>query len=94
VDVYAVRVRAGQRLSVRLHGPGVKGLQLALWKPGTAHVSGPSQLLASRRLLQSLRAGPRQSFGYRAPAAGWYLVEVKTASPCAGGYTLRIAKTP
>jgi SpoIID/LytB domain protein len=94
VDVYAVRVRVGQRLSVRLHGPGVKGLQLALWKPGTAHVSGPSQLLASKRLLQSLRAGPRQSFGYRAPVAGWYLVEVKTASPCAGGYTLRIAKTP
>ena len=25
VDVYAVRVRVGQRLSVRLHGPGVKG---------------------------------------------------------------------
>jgi len=93
VDVYAVRVRAGQRLSVRLHGPGVKGLQLALWKPGTQHVGGPSQLLAQKRLIQSLHAGPRQSFGYKAPASGWYLVEVKTASPCAGAYTLRVFKT-
>ena len=41
VDVYAVRVRAGQRLSVRLHGPGVKGLQLALWKPGTVQRQRP-----------------------------------------------------
>jgi SpoIID/LytB domain protein len=93
VDVYAVKVRAGQRLAVKLNGPGVKGLQLALWKPGTQHVTGSPQAVASQRLLQSLRAGPSQSFSYRTRTAGWYLVEVKTASPCAGAYSLRITKT-
>jgi stage II sporulation protein D len=94
VDVYAVKARAGQRITVKLRGPGVKGLQLALWKPGTEHVNGPPQASSSQRLLQSLRAGPSQSFRYRAASAGWYLVEVKTASPCAGAYSLRVTKTP
>ena len=92
VDVYAVRVKPGQRLSVKLNGPGLKGLQLALWRPGTQHVNG-AQLVQAQRLLQSLHAGPTQSFGYRAAAGGWYMVEVKTVSPCAGAYTLRVAKT-
>jgi hypothetical protein len=92
VDVYAVKAKAGQRLSVRLHGPGVKGLQLVLWRPGTQHVIG-AHLVQSQRLLQSLHAGPTQSFSYRAAAGGWYMVEVKTVSPCAGAYTLRVAKT-
>lgn len=94
VDVYAVKVRAGQRLTVKLRGPGVKGLQLALWKPGTEHVTGSPSAVSSQRLLQSLHAGPSQSFRYRAPSVGWYFVEVKTASPCAGAYSLRITKTP
>ena len=38
VDVYQVKLTAGQRLAVRLRGPGVKGLQLVLWRPGTEHV--------------------------------------------------------
>ena len=92
VDVYAVKVKAGQRLSARLRGPGVKGLQLVLWRPGTQHVTG-ARLIQSQRLLQSLHAGPTQSFGYRAAAGGWYMVEVRTVSPCAGAYTLRLAKT-
>jgi hypothetical protein len=44
-------------------------------------------------LLQSLHAGPTQSFRYRAASAGWYMVEVKTVVPSAGGYSLRITKT-
>jgi len=94
VDVYAVRVAAGRRLSVGLRGPGVNGLRLVLWKPGTLHVTGTSQLLARQRVFQSLHAGPTQSFQYRATLSGWYYVEVKETSPGAGPYTLRIAKTP
>ena len=94
VDVYAVRVGAGRRLAVSLHGPGIKGLQLVLWKPGTQHVNGTPQLLAAHRVLQSLRAGPNQSFQYRAATSGWYDVEVKETSPGAGPYTLRVVKTP
>lgn len=94
VDVYAVRLTVGRRLTVRLHGPGVKGLQLVLWRPGTLHVSGTPQLLASQRVFQSLHAGPNQSLQYRATRSGWYDVEVKETSAGAGAYTLRIAKTP
>jgi SpoIID/LytB domain protein len=92
VDVYSVKLRPGQRLKVSLHGPGVKGLSLVLWRPGTQHVNGAG-FLPSQRLLQSLRAGPTQSFGYRAVSSGWYMVEVKTVVPSAGAYSLRIAKT-
>jgi stage II sporulation protein D len=94
VDVYAVRVRAGERLSVALRGPGLRGLQLVLWKPGTAHVNGNPGLLKSHRLFQSRRVGPYQSLGYRATLSGWYDVEVHLTSPGAGAYALRISKTP
>jgi hypothetical protein len=93
VDVYAVRMNAGRLLSVALRGPGVKGLELVLWKPGTLHLTGTSQLLSRQRVLQSLHAGPNQSFRYRAALSGWYDVEVKETTPGAGPYVLRVAKT-
>jgi len=94
VDVYAVRVRAGEKIAVSLHGPGIRGLQLVLWKPGTAHVTGSPGVLRSHRLLQSRRAGPYQSFRYRTSSSGWYYVEVHVTSPGAGAYVLRVVKTP
>jgi stage II sporulation protein D len=93
VDVYSVRMSVGRKLSVGLHGPGVRGLQLVLWKPGTVHVSGTSSLVSRQRVFQSLHAGPTQSFQYRAAVSGWYDVEVKETSPGAGAYTLHVAKT-
>jgi subtilisin family serine protease len=93
VDVYAVRVKARERLSVRLRGPGIHGLALVIWKPGTQHVTGTPQAVASRRLFQSLRVGPNQTVQLRARASGWYRVEVKVVAPGAGPYLLQIAKT-
>ena len=93
VDVYAVRVKSGERLSVRLRGPGIRGLALAIWKPGTQHVTGRPQAVASQRLFQSLHAGPNQTVQLRARASGWYRVEVKVVAPGAGPYLLQIAKT-
>jgi stage II sporulation protein D len=94
VDVYAVRLRAGEQVSASLRGPGMKGLQLALWKPGTLHVTGKPGLLRAHRLFQSRRSGPRQSFRYQAATTGWYDVEVHLAAAGAGAYVLRIGKTP
>ncbi|HST25571.1 MAG TPA: SpoIID/LytB domain-containing protein [Gaiellaceae bacterium] len=93
IDVYAVKLTAGQRVTTRVHGPGLKGLQLALWKPGTQHVSGHSSLLRRQRVFQSLQTGPNQVFQYRAATSGWYDVEVRETSAGSGAYTLRIAKT-
>jgi SpoIID/LytB domain protein len=93
VDVYAVRIRRGQQLSVTLRGSGIARLQLVLWKPGTTHVTGKPQLLQAHRAFESLHAGPNQSFRYRTTVGGWYDVEVKVTAPGAGAYTLRIVKT-
>jgi SpoIID/LytB domain protein len=94
VDVYAVRIRAGEQLSVAVHGRGIKGLQLALWKPGTLHVLGRPSLLRAHRLFQSRHTGPFQSLRYMAAVSGWYDVEVHETSPGAGAYALRVGKTP
>jgi SpoIID/LytB domain protein len=94
IDVYRVHLDAGQRVAASLHCSASRHTQLVLWRPGTMHVEGPVKLLKSRRLVVSHRAGPRQSFTYRAGAAGWYNVEVKLASPGSGPYRLRVSKSP
>ncbi len=94
VDVYAVRVRAGDQLSIVARGRGIKGLQLALWKPGTVHVVGKPGMLRSHRVVQSRHSGPYQILRYQAGVSGWYDIEVHVASPGAGAYALRIVKTP
>jgi SpoIID/LytB domain protein len=94
VDVYSLRLSAGERLSVGVRGAGLKGLQLGLWKPGTLHVQGRSSTTRRNRLFESRHAGPNQSLSYVATASGWYDVEVHLSSPGSGPYALRIAKTP
>jgi stage II sporulation protein D len=93
VDVYSVRVIAGERLAVGLRGPGMKGLQLELWRPGTQHVDGRPSTARRNRLFESRRAGPTQSLNYVATRTGWYDVEVHVTSPGSGPYALRISKT-
>jgi hypothetical protein len=86
VDVYAIRLRAGQRLSVTLRGPARTNANLALWRPGTRTVQGtvPRRL----RVARSARPGPNEQVAYRAPAAGWYFLEVRLAGPGSGGYSV------
>ena len=94
VDVYSFRVSAGQQVSATLHGPGVKGLQLVLWRPGTQHVTGTPAMLRRQRVLESLHTGPNQTFRYRTTVGGRYDVEVRVVSPGAGAYSLRLVKGP
>ena len=46
------------------------------------------------RVTQSVRAGPNEHFVKRVGAEGWYHVEVKLTTQGAGGYRLRISKSP
>ena len=94
VDVYRVKVRAGQRIVARLTGPAGTDTNLVLWKPGTQRVEGLSAQLQGNRATQSAGSGPDERFTYRAQAGGWYYLEVKLATPGAGVYTLRYSKTP
>jgi SpoIID/LytB domain protein len=93
VDVYRVNVRRGERLRLYLRGPQETQTNLILWRPGTEHVEGLSAQLQSRRVTQSVRAGPNEAISHRASEPGWYFVEVKMAGPGSGRYSLRVAKT-
>jgi len=94
IDVYRIKLQAGQRLWASLRGPAGTDTNLALWRPGTARVEGLSPQVQANRVTQSVRAGPNESFSYRAVRGGWYFVEVKLGTPGSGGYALRLVKSP
>jgi hypothetical protein len=91
-DVYKTYVRRGQRLAVTLDGPRGADTNLVLWKPGTRRVEGLSPSLQRQRAAQSARPGSRERLSYRAPAAGWYYVQVRIGSRDAGPYRLTLSK--
>ncbi len=97
IDVYRVRLRKGQTISVSLQGPPGTDTSLALWRPGTQLVDARSlaqqAAIQSYRVTQSARVGPNEHFLHRARREGWYYVEVKLTTQGAGAYRLRIAKS-
>jgi len=89
-DVYAVRLAKGQALYAGLRGPPGADAALAVWSPETASVDDLRR--QELRVRGSSRPGPRQYLAYRAPATGWYFLQVKLASPGAGLYKLTLVK--
>ena len=82
VDVYRVRIAAGQRFLATVHGPGRSDIALSLWKPGTPTVFG-----AARPLVRKAK-----QLVYRAAVGGWYYLEVRVGSMSFGSYDLSITK--
>ncbi len=97
IDVYKVRLRRGQTMSVSLRGPSGTDTNLILWRPGTQMVEaasfGQQAALQAWRVTQSSRAGAHEHFLHRARQTGWYYVEVKLATQGAGVYRLHISKS-
>jgi hypothetical protein len=89
VDVYRVRLVAGRRLRVSLHGPAGLTTNLVVWRPGTVQVDNVRRGL---RAAQSVGRGPAHRIAYRVPATGWYYVEAKLTSRGFGSYTLSISR--
>ncbi len=90
IDVYRIRLAAGQGLRLRVDGPPPTHTELLLWKPGTVHVN---DLRTQRlRVAQSIKPGATQRITYRVRKTGWYYVELKLASRGFGQYTLSIAR--
>jgi Subtilase family len=91
-DVYAVRVRKGRRLRLRLKGlNGIRSdLNLAVWRPGTRRVDHHRSV----HQLVSHKSGPGASerLVFRAPRTGLYYVQVKISTPGAGQYQLKLAR--
>ncbi len=92
IDVYKIRLDAGQRLFARLRGPALVEARLVLWKPGTTGVEGLRVPLAFRAA-QSTRVDAQQRLTYRAPLSGFYFLELKASHPGAGAYRLSYAKS-
>ena len=90
-DVYAIRLRARQRVYIGLKGvESGADLSLALWLPKTRTVENVGSLRFRARV--SARPGPREYFSFRAPSAGSYYVQVRMSSPGETRYRLRIVK--
>ena len=90
--MYKVYLRQRQRIVLRLDGPRGANSDLVLWKPGTLRVEGLA--IDLRRLAaRSARRGSNERISYRAPAAGWYYVQVKITQPGAGAYRLAFSKS-
>jgi hypothetical protein len=90
-DVYAIRLRRGQRVYVGLKGDEqAADLGLALWLPGTRSVEGVGG--QGRRVRVSARPGAREYLSYRAATAGVHYVQVRMSSPGHTRYRLTIVK--
>jgi hypothetical protein len=90
-DVYATRLRKGQRVYLGLTGAAPSAdLSLALWLPRTSTIEDVRKFRLRARV--SVRPGAREYFSYRAPATGTYFVQVRISSPGTTAYRLRIVK--
>jgi subtilisin family serine protease len=90
IDVYRIRLVAGQQLRVTQRGPVGLATSLVVWRPGTVRVEGANS--RGRRVAQSVRLGSARRVAYRVPATGWYYVETKLASRGFGSYTLNVVR--
>jgi hypothetical protein len=91
-DVYAVRLRKGQRLRVGLKAVGRIGpdLNLTIWLPGTKRVDHPRSVAQ----LAGISNGPgaTERLAHRAAKTGVYYVQVKVSTPGAGSYVLTLRR--
>jgi hypothetical protein len=92
-DVYAVRLRRGERLFASVV-PGVPSdVVLALWRPAAVSVTGlaPPQL----RVRLSNRPGRRERLGWRAVEEGWHFLQARVTAPSEQpvAYRLSVVRT-
>jgi serine protease len=87
IDVYALRLQAGQRLYARLTAAGKPRIVLELWGPGTTDLTAP----AARPLARSTTVGAEQRLSFQAPATGTYDIAASVSSPTRERAVYRLA---
>jgi hypothetical protein len=92
IDVYAIALRPGQRLTAHLAGPAGTSDDLLLWSPQTQTVTDFAN--PGYRVSESTKSGSQQRLAYRVPRGrgGMYYLEVKITQQGSGRYTLNFAK--
>jgi hypothetical protein len=89
VDVYRVKLTAGQRLHMQVGaGWSNAAVNLTLWRPGTTSLHRRAGLVAWTR-----HPGAAQHLSYRAARGGWYVVELRIKRHGQGRYTLKFTKS-
>jgi subtilisin family serine protease len=89
VDVYRVKLAAGQRLHLRASaGWSNASVNLTLWRPGTTSLHGRSGLVAWTR-----KPGATQHLSYPAARGGWYVAALRIKRHGQGRYTLQLSKS-
>jgi hypothetical protein len=78
LDVYRVRLFAGQRLFARLTPAQAAKIRLQLWAPGAEHVDGLD--LQSVRLADSRQVGRQVRLSFRVRTRGVYYLSAKVVS--------------
>jgi subtilisin family serine protease len=93
-DVYAVKLRVGQRLVARLGSTTRTNANLVLWRPGSEQLDTLNESVIRHRAAVAARPGPNEVLRFVADQAGWWYLQVKLSSTGSGPYTLSLAKAP
>lgn len=88
-DVFSIKLRRGQGISVVVRSGSNLDTSIALWKPWLKALALATDDLRARRSIHP--AGVPERIVYRARTAGWYYLQVKLARPGSGQYSIRIA---
>jgi thermitase len=90
-DVYRIKLRRGQRVTVTAGPSSSLSLSVALWKPALGSLSAARGKFRARR--EANGPGVVDRFKYRAAKTGWYSLSVATTRPGFGSYSLRIKRS-
>jgi serine protease len=94
VDVYRVWLRRGRPFTARLNGHGRIEGDLRLWRPNTRVLQRRSRSSKIRPLRTGVGVFPyrKRLRPYRARSTGWHYLEVESAVPGSGAYTLELTR--
>jgi len=90
-DVYRIKLRRGQRVTVTVRPSSSLALSAVLWKPALQSLSAARAKFRARRSANGPGAVDR--FKYRARNTGWYSLQVSTTRAGFGSYTLRVKRS-
>jgi len=91
VDIYRLKLRRGQRVSVVARTGAGLDVSLVLWKPSLTTLADARAGLRARRAIHA--TGVAERLKYRARKTGWYSLEVTAAKPGFGPYRLKIKRS-
>jgi hypothetical protein len=90
-DVYRIKLRRGQRVTVTARPSSNLALSVVLWKPALEQLSDARAAFRARRSANG--PGIANRLRYRARKTGWYSLQVAANRPGFGAYSLRVRRS-